>query len=209
MTEKEFNQVFADNLNFYMEKTNTSRADLANVLDVSLTSVANWCNAVKTPRMDKVDRMCQHFGITRNDLMNEKVTEGEDPHKGMIPLYGMIPAGPEHWTNDDPEDWIRYEPDDPGQYFALRVHGDSMAPTLMDGDLVFVLSDAEIHTGDIAVVRINGTEKTMKEVQVMDNGIMLVGHNTNAYTPHFYSAEEVKSLPIVFEGKVVALKREF
>jgi len=71
MTEKEFNQLFAENLNYYMSKTGTTRAELAKLLNVSVTSVANWCNALKTPRMDKVDRICAHFGIKRSDLMSD------------------------------------------------------------------------------------------------------------------------------------------
>lgn len=71
MTEKEFNKIFSDNLNYYMAKTGTSRGELANLLNVSVTSVANWCRGEKTPRMDKIDRMCTHFGIKRSDLMSE------------------------------------------------------------------------------------------------------------------------------------------
>lgn len=71
MTEKEFNQIFSENLTYYMSKTGTSRGDLAKLLNVSVTSVANWCRGQKTPRMDKVDRMCAHFGIKRSDLMSD------------------------------------------------------------------------------------------------------------------------------------------
>ncbi len=79
MTEKEFNKIFSENLTFYMTKTGTSRGDLAKLLNVSVTSVANWCRGQKTPRMDKVDRMCAHFGIKRSDLMSEYPGDVIDP----------------------------------------------------------------------------------------------------------------------------------
>lgn len=79
MTEKEFNKIFSDNLTYYMVKTGTSRGDLAKLLNVSVTSVANWCRGKKTPRMDKVDRICTHFGIKRSDLMSEYPGDVIDP----------------------------------------------------------------------------------------------------------------------------------
>lgn len=79
MTEKEFNKIFSENLTYYMAKTGTSRGDLAKLLHVSVTSVANWCRGQKTPRMDKVDRMCAHFGIKRSDLMSEYPGDVTDP----------------------------------------------------------------------------------------------------------------------------------
>lgn len=79
MTEKEFNKIFSDNLTYYMAKTGTSHGDLAQLLGVSVTSVANWCRGNKTPRMDKVDRICTHFGIKRSDLMSEYPGDVIDP----------------------------------------------------------------------------------------------------------------------------------
>jgi len=79
MTEKDFNKIFSDNLTFYMAKTGTSRSDLAKLLNVSITSVANWCRGQKTPRMDKVDRICAHFGIKRSDLLSESPNDVIDP----------------------------------------------------------------------------------------------------------------------------------
>lgn len=79
MTEKDFNKIFSDNLTFYMAKTGTSRSDLAKLLNVSITSVANWCRGQKTPRMDKVDRICAHFGIKRSDLLSESPNDVINP----------------------------------------------------------------------------------------------------------------------------------
>lgn len=47
--------------------------------------------------------------------------------------------------------------------FILTCRGDSMAPQIMDGDLVAVRSQPEVENGEIAVVRI-GDEATLKKV---------------------------------------------
>lgn len=71
MSEKEFNEIFSKRLRYFLEKNKMTQSELAKSLNVGTTSVYNWCNAVKTPRMDKVDAMCKIFGCMRRDLMEE------------------------------------------------------------------------------------------------------------------------------------------
>lgn len=78
MSEKEFGIIFAKNLTTYMEFHNETQASLAKAINVSPATVSNWCNAIKLPRMDKVDALAKHFGIQRSDLMNEKTEEPTD-----------------------------------------------------------------------------------------------------------------------------------
>ncbi len=75
MSEQEFNKIFAANLRFYLEEHNMTQAELAQRLNVSAQSVTNWCKAVKSPRMDKVDAMCTIFNCRRSDLMEHKTLE--------------------------------------------------------------------------------------------------------------------------------------
>lgn len=72
MSEKEFNAVFSKRLRYYLEKYNMTQNQLAKRLGVGTTSVYNWCNGIKSPRMDKVDSMCSIFNCKRSDLMEEK-----------------------------------------------------------------------------------------------------------------------------------------
>lgn len=72
MSEKEFNIVFSKRLRYYLTKNNMPQNELAKRLGVGTTSVYNWCNGIKSPRMDKVDAMCQIFNCKRSDLMEEK-----------------------------------------------------------------------------------------------------------------------------------------
>ena len=48
-----------------------TQLELSKRLGVGTTSVYNWCNGIKTPRMDKVDAMCRIFNCTRADLMED------------------------------------------------------------------------------------------------------------------------------------------
>lgn len=72
MPEQEFNAIFSKRLRYYLNQYDMSQADLAKKIGVGTTSVYNWCNGIKTPRMDKVDAMCDLFHCKRSDLMEEK-----------------------------------------------------------------------------------------------------------------------------------------
>lgn len=69
--ESEFNSIFANNLRKYLSQNNMTQVELANKLGVGTTSVYNWCSGIKTPRMDKVDKMCEIFSCNRSDLITE------------------------------------------------------------------------------------------------------------------------------------------
>ena len=71
MSEKDFNTIFSKRLRFFLNKYEMTQNELAKRLGVGTTSVYNWCNGIKTPRMDKVDAMCNIFNCRRSDLMEE------------------------------------------------------------------------------------------------------------------------------------------
>ena len=96
-----------------------------------------------------------------------------------------------------------------GEYFALRVQGDSMAPRIKEGDVVIVRRQQEVENGEVAIVLVNGNEATIKEVQFSQFGITLVAWNPSVCTPHFYPMDEVESLPLRILGKVVELRGKF
>ena len=71
MSEREFNEVFSKKLRFFLDKYDMSQADLAKRLGVGTSSVSNWVNGTKTPRMSKVDAMCEIFHCKRSDLVED------------------------------------------------------------------------------------------------------------------------------------------
>lgn len=77
MSEREFNQIFSERLRYYLDKYEMTQLELSKRLGVGTTSVYNWCNGIKTPRIDKVDAMCEIFHCKRSDLMNEN-NESQD-----------------------------------------------------------------------------------------------------------------------------------
>lgn len=73
--------VFANNLKKQMELKGTSRHDICNALGISYFTVTDWVNGKKYPRMDKVEKLAEYFGVPKSELIEErKVIYVEDNH---------------------------------------------------------------------------------------------------------------------------------
>ena len=95
-----------------------------------------------------------------------------------------------------------------GEFFALKVRGDSMSPRMLEGDIVIVRKQSDCDNGDIAIVLVNGYDATIKKIKKSENGIALIPLNT-AYDPLFYTNEEILLKPVTIIGKVVEQRRKY
>ena len=68
-------EVFAKNLRYYMERSGKMQKDLAEVAGVSAATFNEWLKAKKYPRIDKIDKLADYFGILKSDLIEEKSIE--------------------------------------------------------------------------------------------------------------------------------------
>lgn len=146
------------------------------------------------------------LGINADEEKSDSVTKGV-----RIPVLGNVAAGIPITAVTDMDEWeeIPQSMANTGNYFALRIKGQSMEPRICNGDVVIVKQQSDVDTGDVAIVLVNGDEATVKEVKKLDTGIMLIGWNTAVYSPRFYSAKDIKSLPVRIIGKVVELRGKF
>ena len=80
MSEQEFNRVFANNLKNKLSESGMTRAEFAEKVGVGISSVGFWTSGTKTPRMDKIDKMCEIFHCKRSDLLEEKTEPEDRPH---------------------------------------------------------------------------------------------------------------------------------
>lgn len=71
MSENDYAKILSKNIKFYMEKYEMNQAELARRLNVSATMVSYWLKGEYSPRMDKIDAMCEMFHCKRADLAEE------------------------------------------------------------------------------------------------------------------------------------------
>ena len=201
-------QVMADNIKRLMNEFNASQSDICTRLKLKPSTFSDWVNAKTYPRIDKIELLANYFGVEKSDLIEEK-SESYLPTR--IPVLGTVKAGIPITAIQEILDYeeISSEMARCGEYFALRIKGDSMEPRMHEGDVVIVKQQSTVDSGQIAIVLVNGDEATVKKVRFRNNGIELIAFNSYAYEPHFYSAEEIQRLPVEIIGRVVELRAKF
>lgn len=178
---------------------------------ISSANYSQWTDE-SVPRKATLMRIADYFDVPVEQLLSdEESIPGEKERKrNLIPVLGNVAAGIPIEAITDIEDYE--EIDDTlaasGKYVALRIHGDSMQPRMVDGDVVIVRLQQDIDTGDIAVVMVNGGSATCKKIKRSQEGLVLISLNP-IYEPMFFTWKQVEDLPVTIFGKVVELRAKF
>jgi SOS-response transcriptional repressor LexA len=81
---------------------------------------------------------------------------------------------------------------------ALKVKGDSMSPTIENGDIVLVDSDARLIDGCIVAARLKSGEQVIKRFRVLPHDLIQLDSDNFLYDPITVSREEVELImPVV------------
>lgn len=198
------------NIQYYMDLNDMTRKDLCKLIDVPYTTLTSWLKEQNYPRIDKIERMAAIFGVSKADLVEEKSTSHTAKKGIKIPVLGEVIAGVPLEAIEDIIDYEEISEDmaSRGEFFGLKVKGDSMEPVLYAGDIVIVRVQPTADSGDIVIVLVNGDESTIKKLKLLDDGLMLIPANPT-YEPMYYSRKQVIELPVQIVGKVVELRRSF
>ncbi len=65
-------EIFSKNLRYYIERTGKDRRELAEIWGFPYSTVTEWVNGRKYPRIDRIEIMADYFGILKSDLIEEK-----------------------------------------------------------------------------------------------------------------------------------------
>lgn len=68
-------EIFAKNLRYYISISGKTQKEMAQIIGVSAPTMHEWCAGKKTPRMDKVQRLANYFGIQNSDLIEDKTKQ--------------------------------------------------------------------------------------------------------------------------------------
>lgn len=195
-------QRFSNNLEYYLRKSGETQIQLANAVNSTKSAVSAWVNGDRFPRVEYINAIADHFGITSEELLGLG-------HNSRIPVLGHVHAGQTTYAIEEILDYVDIGSlkADPEEYFGLLVEGDSMLPELHDGDLVIVRKQSILEDGDIGVFSIGDNETTIKQYQQLSRHIALMPYN-DEYEGLMFSLREVAELPVLILGKVVQLRRD-
>ena len=62
-------EIFAANLQRFMDKKGIDRQTLSDAIGVPYTTVRDWTKGNTYPRIDKIELMANYFGVTKADLI--------------------------------------------------------------------------------------------------------------------------------------------
>ncbi|MGM9881608.1 MAG: helix-turn-helix domain-containing protein [Bacilli bacterium] len=65
-------EIFANNLKYYLKLYDIDRNKVCDSLSIPYSTFADWINAKKYPRIDKIEILANYFGIEKSDLIEDK-----------------------------------------------------------------------------------------------------------------------------------------
>lgn len=186
---------------------------IADILNVQVTDLLNGeedlppqKNAIRIPVYNSLS--CKDIEPLRQMIPPlHPVISTDTP---LPPLPDAVAAGLPFDSTISVESYAELEKDGikGGEYVALVIHGDSMEPRMMEGDVVILRVQTTVKSGDTAVLFIGGDPAICRRVKLLENGIMLIPTNPN-YEPMLYTDRQIRELPIRIFGKVVELRAKY
>ena len=146
---------------------------VAKAVGVSRAAVTQWENGLTKPKGEYIHALAKLYGCTTGYILH-----GEDSGVGnvipapiglrQIPIISYVQAG--CWTEscecramDGSIETITTDLDLGSMAFALSVRGDSMAPEILEGDVVVIDPDVDPLPGDIVAAKNGSHEATIKQ----------------------------------------------
>lgn len=197
-----------------------SQQELADLLELNKVTVSQYERGVRKPDINVITSLCDIFNVSADYLLGkEAVTMRLVDKAGLqkldrggrrIPVLGSVAAGIPIDAIEDVLDWEDISEDmaKTGEFFGLRIKGDSMQPRIVEGDVVIVRQQQDAESGDVVIVQVNGDQATCKRLAKYQTGISLISFNP-LYAPINFTNEEIESLPVVIIGKVVENRQKY
>ena len=200
-------ETMAKNIKRLMALNQVNATDVCTALGFKAPTFSDWVNAKTYPRIDKIEAMSNYFGVSKADLVEEQLPSDAISYAPTqrIPILGRISAGLPLYADEQIEGYTYTDLNHGGEYFALRVHGDSMdALGIKEGYLVIVRRQDYVDNGTICVVLVGDNEATMKRFYQNGDTVTLMPQSTNPkHMPQIYN---LKHTPIHIIGKVVKVE---
>lgn len=197
------------------KKKKMSQQELAALLGVTQATLSGWETEKYRIDNNSLIKCSEILNTTTDYLLGKSVIDNNIEPVSLpqdvvkIPVLGRIPAGIPMEAIEDvleyidiPEDMTRGGK----EFFALKLHGNSMYPEYLDGDIVIFEKAEACETGNDCAVMVNGDDATFKRIERKESGIVVKPLNPE-YETLFFTNEEVENIPIRIIGVAVELRR--
>lgn len=201
-------KIFAENLRKQAAIAGENQPDIAEVLGVTKSAVNSYFTGTKMPRMDRIKKLAEHFGCNVSDLIDDKTVEDQITAVA-IPVLGTVPAGV---PIEAVQDILGYEEipkimADTGEFFCLRVEGNSMYPLLYSGETIVIRKQETADNGDIVVALVDNDDTTVKRLKKVSDGIILEAENPE-YNSLYFNEKQIRNEKVKIIGKAVESRKK-
>lgn len=214
-------ETFQNRLNKAMQIRNIKQVELVEKTGLDKTLINKYLSGISNASQQKLTKLADALYVNEVWLMGYDVPMERNLNTykidkfgnsvTSIPILGTVKAGYDYLAQENWIGTVEVETSLVGNgdgYFALKIHGDSMSPILIEDDIVVIEKQNDFENGDIVVAIINGNEATIKKGKKSDSSILLQPLNS-AYEPLIFTYDEIKTIPVEIIGIVKQLKREF
>lgn len=204
-----------DRIKALRKKLGVSQVVFADKIGVSKQTLYKYENNIITNiPSDKIEAISVSFDVSPSSLMgwdDEPITDPVVSASVRIPVLGRVAAGLPLFADEEIIDYedISDAMAKVGEYYGLRIRGDSMEPKFSDGDVVIVRKQEDADNGDIVIALVNGDDAVCKRLRKYADGSVALVSSNPAYEPIYFSGEEVAETPVKIIGKVKELRAKF
>lgn len=199
-------------LNELKDEQELSISELARRVGMAKSAVSRYFNKTRQFPLNRAHDFAAALNTTTEYILGiDDAKSKSKKSKGVtIPVLGEVAAGIPIEAIEDIIDYEEISKDmaHTGDFFGLRIKGDSMSPRISEGDVVIVRQQNDAESGDIVIVLVNGESATCKRLVKYKDGISLISFNP-MYNPMTFSNDEIKSKPIKIIGKVVENRQKY
>jgi repressor LexA len=198
------------------ESKGMTQSQLCDASGVSQAQLSLYESGQRSPTADTLMKLAKSLNVSVDYLLGlvdsplsnlrGEVTSANLKTQKQIPILGQVSAGSGVPAEDDVIGHMMIDETESID-FALVVHGHSMYPKLLDGDIVFVRKQQLARNGQMVVVRINGDEGVIKYFQKRSDMVILTSENPE-YKPIRIDKDRWDAECAII-GVVVGLKRKF
>lgn len=193
-----------------------SVADLARSVGVSDNAIYKWVSGRGQPSMVSLVNLAKAAGVSVEWLATGRdltVKHAPDTlaNDGQVPGANAaerepLPAAHSAIQSRQTVDYLKFDPEwlrrvfnvDPKNTTLVEAAGDSMSPTIDDGDLILVDSREKRFRNDGLYAIRSGNDLCIKRIQRQPDGTFLLRSDNPAYQPLVIKPED-----IVFLGRVI------
>lgn len=193
------------------ENKKMTQEELSVILGVSRSALGLWEQGRREPPQESLIKIANYFKVSVDYLLGRTDFKNQDRNTfspdeiipinafRQIPLLGSASCGELLFAEQNIEEYISFPANmlNGGDYFALRVKGDSMVDAgLIDGAILIIQRQSTCDNGAIALVCVDKDDATVKRVFFAGAQIELVPENRK------YPRKSYPSKQITIQGVV-------